>query len=177
MNKLLVSHNDEHSLNYNYKRGCRCDACLGNHKTYYVCNRRKYLDSAKLRHIENREKDNLYRKKWYDKNADSIAKEWKTYYATHKDEYRRKFLKRLYGITPEKYDYMFRQQNGLCLICQKTSTMKLSVDHDKTTKAVRGLLCNPCNLGIGSLRHDPKNAERAVQYLRGELSESFIPRF
>ncbi len=47
-----------------------------------------------------------------------------------------------------------------------------ALDHDDVTGIARGLLCHRCNVGIGSLRDSPDLLERAVQYLRGSLTDA-----
>ena len=50
-----------------------------------------------------------------------------------------------------------------CVICG--SEEKLVVDHDHKTGAIRGMLCNHCNRGLGHFRDDPDLLEFAAQYL------------
>lgn len=50
-----------------------------------------------------------------------------------------------------------------CVICG--SEEKLVVDHDHKTGAVRGILCNHCNRGLGHFRDDPSVLEFARIYL------------
>lgn len=54
-----------------------------------------------------------------------------------------------------------------CVICG--SEEKLVVDHDHKTGAVRGMLCNHCNRGLGHFRDDPLLLEFAAQYLYAAL--------
>ena len=66
---------------------------------------------------------------------------------------RRKHLRRLYGLTTKEHNELVNKQNGVCAICAmpprgKNKENKLHVDHDHTTKAVRGLLCMRCNLHL-----------------------------
>lgn len=50
-----------------------------------------------------------------------------------------------------------------CVICG--SEEKLVVDHDHKTGAIRGMLCNHCNRGLGHFRDDPELLEFARIYL------------
>lgn len=43
--------------------------------------------------------------------------------------------------------------------------MKLVVDHDHGTNAVRGLLCAPCNLGIANFQDRPDWMASAIAYV------------
>ena len=73
-------------------------------------------------------------------------------------------LARQYGITPEELVKMAELQGGKCAICFKK--VKLVIDHSHSSGKVRGLLCSPCNLGIGCLNEDIEVIERAATYLR-----------
>lgn len=85
------------------------------------------------------------------------------------ETYRRRHLKRKYGISEEQYESMKRIQGDLCAICGKpekdTRRQHLCVDHCHTTGRVRGLLCFECNLAIGNLEHDVGRLKRAITYL------------
>lgn len=82
-------------------------------------------------------------------------------------------LKR-YGLTVETYDAMLASQHGACAICGSTDPKGRKgspffvVDHDHATGAVRGLLCAPCNSGLGLLMDSTEILEKALAYLRRE---------
>ena len=90
--------------------------------------------------------------KTYTKNADLI---WE----------RQLLIK--YGITVEDYNYKLEQQQGGCAICFKNNAngRRLSVDHNRDTGAVRGLLCGRCNIGLGQFGDNVDNLEAAIDYL------------
>ena len=73
-----------------------------------------------------------------------------------------------YGITWKDYEDMWAAQKGQCKICLSELKRDKSthLDHDHTTGIVRGLLCKPCNTGIGFLRDNEFRLARAIAYLR-----------
>lgn len=92
-------------------------------------------------------------------------------------------LRRKFGITLEQYNAMLAEQGGVCAICGDPPTIqsgiskghkqgrqtkpRLVVDHDHATGKIRGLLCIPCNRGIGFLKDDPVIVRFALKYLEG----------
>jgi hypothetical protein len=75
-------------------------------------------------------------------------------------------LRKVYGITLERYEAILKRQGGKCGCCRKTMR-QVCVDHNHRTGAVRGLLCQPCNTGIGLLGDDVEGLSKAVAYLKG----------
>lgn len=78
------------------------------------------------------------------------------------------FDRHRYSLEPEHKATLLDRQNGCCAICgyrfeQKVGDMK--VDHDHDTGAVRGLLCDKCNRGIGMLQDNPEFLCNAAEYL------------
>jgi hypothetical protein len=58
------------------------------------------------------------------------------------------------------------EHGDLCAICRQPSVgQRLSIDHCHETGIVRGLLCSPCNLGLGSFRDSVERLESAIRYL------------
>ncbi len=79
-----------------------------------------------------------------------------------------------YGVTLAMYNKMVDDQNGLCASCgcaewrtdSRSGKMRnLCVDHDHETGAIRGLLCDDCNVAIGRLKDDPYRAMSIYKYL------------
>lgn len=92
------------------------------------------------------------------------------------DYYRQVQLRCKYGITVEIYNKMLEAQGGVCAICgNRCPTGKaLAVDHDKETGQVRGLLCSPCNTGIGQLQHSVDLLTSAMSYLVRSQNETAV---
>lgn len=84
---------------------------------------------------------------------------------------RRARLLRRYGITPEDYDRLLASQGGRCAICRSDDPRHgrkdpyFHIDHDHETKEVRGLLCSPCNTGLGGLGDSAHLLRIALEYL------------
>lgn len=78
-----------------------------------------------------------------------------------------------YKLTQVGYDTLLLAQDGVCAICAqperaryKGTLRRLSVDHCHETGRVRGLLCTPCNRGLGYLGDNMERLEKAVLYLK-----------
>lgn len=86
-----------------------------------------------------------------------------------------KNMVRDYGISPQTYNVLLKDQGFLCGICGKHQDdvnsrgnihRKLCVDHDHKTKMVRGLLCHNCNVLLGHANDDMALLMSAINYLR-----------
>lgn len=80
-------------------------------------------------------------------------------------------LKRDFNMTEEMYNKMLNSQLNLCKICGlkeeniHTSRKHFHVDHDHKTGKVRGLLCGPCNQGLGLFKENTETMINACKYL------------
>jgi hypothetical protein len=80
----------------------------------------------------------------------------------------RKYGLRKYGLTGEQYEMLLASQNGACAICHGSPPVgkSLNVDHDHDTGIVRGLLCTPCNTGLGFFKDRIRLLAAAIVYLQ-----------
>lgn len=79
-------------------------------------------------------------------------------------------FRRTYGITQKEYNDFADKQNHKCSVCEtevKNSTKwgRLVVDHCHDTGAVRGFLCQPCNMALGSAKDNPTILRKLADYL------------
>lgn len=110
-----------------------------------------------------------------EKRKDNAAymREWqRAMRAANPDYSKNSDLKRTYGVTLDWYREQQTKQGNTCAICGKPETtvingktVSLAVDHCHNTGKVRGLLCVPCNRGIGMLKHDRDLLQKAIAYL------------
>lgn len=69
--------------------------------------------------------------------------------------YRRDYnLKKSFGINHDDYSRMLAAQGNCCALCGGSEPggkhARFVVDHDHKTRQIRGVLCNPCNVRLGS---------------------------
>ncbi len=91
-------------------------------------------------------------------------------------KHERWYLYRKYKITPEQYLKLFQDQKGACAICgidQVAYKRRLCVDHDHKTGTIRGLLCQTCNVMLGSGKDSPNILRKGIEYL--ETSRGILP--
>lgn len=74
-------------------------------------------------------------------------------------------LRRRYGIGADEVDTLLAGQGGVCAICGRVPTSP-HVDHCHRTGRIRGILCGPCNQGLGQFQDDARVVTAAAEYLR-----------
>lgn len=87
------------------------------------------------------------------------------YRVKYPDRTRKTNWKCKYGITPEDFYAKLKEQNNKCAICERDAdeyTRIFSVDHNHKTGVNRGLVCDPCNYGLGFYE---KHKEKYIKYL------------
>ena len=94
----------------------------------------------------------------------------RTYRARKKEMQVRRHVES-YGRSVGQHAALQESQAGACAICGDAPSGDgrngiLHIDHDHVTGEVRGLLCSPCNTGIGQLKDDPDILLAAIEYLR-----------
>lgn len=83
----------------------------------------------------------------------------------------------LYNVTPAMFKTMFNAQSGCCPGCLEPfdrDSRRPVIDHSHACcptgsscgKCVTGLLCSPCNRGLGLLGDDPDRLDRLSEFRR-----------
>ncbi len=72
-----------------------------------------------------------------------------------------------YGLTETDHEALLKEHANRCGICG-VEMQKLNIDHCHKTNRVRGLLCGPCNRGLGCFNDSTEKLSKAIRYL-GEV--------
>ena len=155
----------EHQRKYYLKNK---DKIIAKSLLYYSNNREQVKKQVRERYKRNPLISLESHRKWAKKNPEKIKESQKTWKERHPDKrklYTRNSRIRKYGISPETYYEMLKNQGNECAICKGKSTRRaMNIDHDHKTGKVRGLLCDRCNLRLGFIE-DENFSEKALQYL------------
>lgn len=111
-----------------------------------------------------------YKKKWAKRNVLRCRTKAKQWYQANRKRILERRVERVFKLPTGLYSTLVKMQVGRCLICGQRPTRSLAVDHDHSTGAIRGLLCGPCNTGMGHLKDNPMLLEKAAQYLRERMT-------
>ena len=79
----------------------------------------------------------------------------------------------------EKYirKLFYDAQNGICPICDKPLTGKISLDHDHATGEPRALLHQPCNLKVAQIETHTKKLNYIIsRQLKARIREYIAER-
>ena len=134
---------------------------------------------------QSKERKAAYKKEYREKNKEQIAAQMKEYYEKNKEQivaYVKKYreenkeeitikkensrLKSKYGITSKEKNVLLQKQNNKCKICLvEFSNVTPNIDHCHITNEVRGILCGPCNRGLGIFKDDIELLTKAINYL------------
>jgi 6-phosphofructokinase len=132
------------------------------HKYYVSHRKQRNAETCKYRETH-REQIREYDRKYHNAHLEQGRERRLKYNKT-----RVSVLRHLrYGITPEAQEQLLAEQNGVCAICGEIRGKRgLVIDHDHTTKIVRGWLCGKCNMGLGLFDDNPMWLEQAAEFLR-----------
>lgn len=136
-------------------------------RRYYLANREKILAQVKREYKENpefREKILARRKREYNENPEFHKARNTAWRKRNPEKVNASRRKRMFGITAEQFKVQLGQQGGLCAICRNRPATEM--DHDHSTGILRGILCRPCNLGLGGLQDSPQVLSNALFYLK-----------
>lgn len=150
-----------------------CKPCVGlRTHAWYLKNKGRAKATGKRWREGNREKQRASSRAHYARNAERIRKQTNARRAADpksRDVTRWNGIRRNYGLTRERWLWMFSMQNGACACCRSPdpgSKNGWHTDHDHRTGKVRGILCHKCNVMIGAARDSAAILDLGKAYLR-----------
>jgi Recombination endonuclease VII len=135
--------------------------------------------------VEKLERRRANQRAWYTRNLEKAQAQSRrhaaTYRARHKEAIyaraRAKWRSLTYGISPQEFQALLDQQNGMCAGgCGRPAT---DLDHDHETGEFRGVLCTKCNLDdvLGRNRFtDPDLTDEIADQLADLIFQELVLR-
>lgn len=129
--------------------------------------RAKRMREKRKNNPELYEKERQKRSEWYQKKYHGDP--------DYRASRNRKTAVSRYGLSVDDYAEMLKAQNYACAICKTLHydehRKRLYIDHDHPLgkKAVRGLLCQNCNIGLGVFKDNIDSLKAAIRYLEKDL--------
>lgn len=152
---------------------CTKECSFQNKKNYRKKHKEKNIERSRQWRLNNPERYKLKQKEYAKNNKDNRKISKKIWRDKNPDKVKNSKIKRVYGITIEKYNEMLVEQNGLCKICKKPEITKLknkinglAIDHCHKTGKIRSLLCLKCNSALGKFNDSIDLLQEAINYLK-----------
>jgi len=147
----------KHGKSSEYTQGCRCGLCKKT-RTLEARVRREY--NKKHQNTPDSAHGTLNGYSYWGCRCDPCVK------FRREDGWRRAFQ-----VEPPVIYALLENCGGSCSICEDPfENGNFQVDHCHTSGKVRGLLCKPCNMGLGNFKDGPERLTRAIEYLERTTS-------
>lgn len=152
----------------------QCQECeRAQRQSYYQRNREGELERTGRWAREHPEVGREGSRRWREANRDLLRDRKRQEYAENGEAIRELLrdagFRRKYGISLAEREELAERQGLRCSVCgthESQLDKRLAVDHDHATGAVRALLCQTCNLGLGFFKDSPELLEKAAEYVR-----------
>ena len=118
----------------------------------------------RMRDEKARERNRKSRQQYAEKNREKILQAKRNYRTGNLKKEQAQQIQYKYGLSPGQYEAMRIAQNDRCAVCKIGPAA--AVDHCHFKGTVRGLLCNPCNRGLGAFGDNREFLIGAIEYLR-----------
>jgi hypothetical protein len=113
-----------------------------------------------------RQQANELSQKWHEANKERTLENNRNWRETHREQLREQNRKLYRANQLQLKAKLLAEQGGVCAICGgNRGPNALALDHDHVTGDTRGLLCRPCNLGLGHFMDNPDWLIKAATYV------------
>jgi hypothetical protein len=113
------------------------------------------------------EERRIYVRKWRAEHREEINVRKRAWYHGHQEHVRALNYRQRYGVSIDEAEQLvIERQTGVCAICgERRGKLGLCIDHDHTTKQVRGWLCGKCNRGLGCFDDNSGWLRKAAEFI------------
>ena len=125
-------------------------------------------DESKKSWAKNKEKEQIRKKAFYEKNKSKIFMTTNKWRSQHPEQRKLYAAKGKYNLSNEQYKQLMSINNCEICKCDLSITKHKHIDHCHETGKVRGVLCSKCNLGLGHFKDNITNLEKAIDYLKNK---------
>ena len=113
-----------------------------------------------------RQQANELSQKWHEAHKERKQETDRRWREAHREQARIRSRESYRANQVQLKAKLLAEQNGVCAICGgNRGPNALALDHDHTTGDVRGLLCRPCNLGLGHFADNPEWLRKAADFI------------
>jgi hypothetical protein len=153
-------------------------------RQYRAVNFKKRAIQEKAWRDANPEKMAAYARNWYLNNKDLAFAQARLWVKEHPEQVLNNYRVRTYGLTTLAWIQIFESQGCGCAICDRIDPKDKNgwqTDHDHSCcpgkkscgKCVRGILCGPCNRGLGALQDSPEIIRKSADYIEKKRKELY----
>jgi hypothetical protein len=133
--------------------------------------------TAEERKVAHREANRKYRethrqqakalsRRWCEAHRERVRETQRKYRESHREQQSIRNRKLYEANQLQLKGKLLVEQGGVCAICGgNRGPNALALDHNHITENVRGLLCRPCNLGLGHFADNPEWLIKAAHYV------------
>ena len=143
------------------------------HKFYNLKNKERKKETDRLRYINNKEKIKENMRLYNLKNKENNKERSKKYSQTENGKKSRKISNWIYkGIICKDFDKMYDRyiNTNNCNWCNKDISKKRYLEHNHSSREVRGIVCQSCNMKI---RYKDNNYQKCML----DINKSNVPKY
>jgi hypothetical protein len=119
---------------------------------------------------------NVKQAEYREKNRDRLRSQWREASRRYYEDKDPQLIRRVkrHGITVDEYESLLESQGGTCAICGASDNLVIDHCHDRLE--VRGILCDPCNRGLGCFADSTGSLMAAIVYLTNPPASGIITK-
>jgi hypothetical protein len=125
-----------------------------------------HRESSRRYRESHRQQSNEVSQKWNEAHKERKLETNRKWRENHREQERVRNREYYRANQAQLKAKLLAKQGSVCAICGgNRGKNALDLDHNHTTGKIRGLLCRPCNLGLGHFADTPEWLRKAADYI------------